>query len=275
MSLTAEQIAKYEEVYYGSEVKNYNISDTNNTYRIFYVDTEGKFGAKNTIYLKADMVEAKTLTESSILLANTKMKETNPDWWNNRIGADKTTIPSELWDNDETNGELKQNEKVVAGLCNPTTSEATSNQEWANWFDGSMADWVIGGPGVEMYVASYNSITHPEIEGKYSENAKFGAKYSETRTHGYIYTINEAQSIISNDNYETGKNSISRTIAKGMYVGEESGYWWLASPSSYNWQIVCDINCTDPSLYCNFYSNNYGISPLIALKPGVQVQIDI
>ena len=50
--VTAEQIAANPEKYYGKKVTNYTAGGK--TYRIFYIDTEGKFGDKNTVYLKAD-----------------------------------------------------------------------------------------------------------------------------------------------------------------------------------------------------------------------------
>ena len=53
VSVTAEQIAANKEKYYGKVAENYTQGGL--TYRIFYVDTENKFGdGANTVYLKAD-----------------------------------------------------------------------------------------------------------------------------------------------------------------------------------------------------------------------------
>ena len=53
IEVTPEEIAENPDKYYGQEVKNYIASGA--TYRIFFVDTENKYGdGKNTVYLKAD-----------------------------------------------------------------------------------------------------------------------------------------------------------------------------------------------------------------------------
>ncbi len=68
-----------------------------------------------------------------------------------------------------------------------------------------------------------------------------GATYRATNAPGYIYTLNGKQSNISNSDYSTGTDSIDYKGYNSMYAGKngtKSGYWWLASPSSYT-SAVC------------------------------------
>ena len=59
--------------------------------------------------------------------------------------------------------------------------------------DTTKANYAIGSPPVEMYVASYNQVSHT------TGNYKLGATYRETSYPGYIYTLNGKQSTISNN----------------------------------------------------------------------------
>ena len=140
------------ELYYGKKVSNYTAGGK--TYRIFYVDRAGKFGisslgsGENTIYLKADWTDDNatlnqfhTYTPKSTLV----LEKMNSLWWNERGLAQSS------WD---------WGEHMAAYLCDPTTALNTSNQAWSNYFDEEKANYVIGSPSIEMYIASYNDVPH-------------------------------------------------------------------------------------------------------------------
>ena len=55
--VSVEQVKRNPFNYYGKVVTNYNCSATNTVWRIFYVDTLGKFGPAGAVYLKADPVQ--------------------------------------------------------------------------------------------------------------------------------------------------------------------------------------------------------------------------
>ena len=82
-NVTAEQIAENPGTFYGQKVTNYTAGGK--IYRIFYIDTEGKFGDKNTVYLKADwtsnditLSSYTSYTPSGTDLAT--YKKLNPSW---------------------------------------------------------------------------------------------------------------------------------------------------------------------------------------------------
>ena len=249
VDLTAEQIAANKEKYYGKVARNYTQGGL--TYKIFYVDTENKFGdGANTVYLKADYKDTKSLpTDISSLTTDDiqKYKNMNPVW-----NAARGTVAQSSWNN---------NEKASAWLCAPS--------QWTTYVDNTKATYAIGGPSVEMYIASYNDVPHTQV-GNYT----LGATYRATNVHGYIYTLNGAQSTISNRDYYTGTDSIDYKGYNSMYAGKngrKTGAWWLASPSSYLSNRVCNVN---EYLNDGDYSNTYGVGPLVSLRSGIPVQVE-
>ncbi|OKZ77259.1 MAG: hypothetical protein BHW01_05530 [Clostridium sp. 27_14] len=224
-------------------------------YRIFYVDKENKFGdGANTIYLKADYKKTTTLS-SYISYTPTgsdleKYKKMNPSW------AAQRGSSTSSWN---------YNEHAAAWLCSPS--------QWTTYVDSSKANYAIGGPSVEMYVKSYNQVSHNQ-EGNYT----LGATYRDTSAPGYIYTLNGAQSTISNSDYSTGTDSLDYKGYNSMYAGQngsKSGWWWLASPSSYTSNYVCIVDGSLATLdTSNYYYNAGGAGPLVSLKSGIQVEIE-
>ena len=252
ISVTAEQIAANPEKYYGQVAQNYTQGDL--TYRIFYVDKENKFGdGANTIYLKADYKTTATLS-GHISYTPTgsdleKYKKMNPSWAAQR-GSNTSN-----WNN---------NEHAASWLCSPS--------QWTKYCDTTKANYAIGGPSVEMYVASYNQVPHTQ-----GGNYILGATYRATDYPGYIYTLNGLQSTISNNDYNTGTDSLDYKGYNSMYAGKngtKSGHWWLASPSANTSDYVCLVNGYYARLDGNRYSITLGVAPLVSLKSGIQVEIE-
>ena len=252
VSVTAAEIAANKEKYYGKVAENYTQGGL--TYRIFYVDTENKFGdGANTVYLKADYKDEKSLiTDISGLTTGDiqKYKSMNPKW-----AAQRGSVQSE-W---------KDNEKGAAWLCAPS--------QWESYLDDTKATYAIGAPSAEMYVASYNDVPHTQVE-----NYTLGAVYRATNVPGYIYTLNGAQSTISNSDYNTGTDSLDYKGYNSMYVGRNgskgSYYWWLASPSAGDSISVCYAYGYDAFLGCNYYTYSHGVAPIVSLKSGILIQVE-
>ena len=245
----AIEVGEYEK-YYGKKVTNYTAGGK--TYRIFYIDTEGKFGDKNTVYLKADWTANDTTlsnytgyTPSGTDLAT--YKKLNPSW------AAQRGSSTSSWN---------ENEHAAALLCSPS--------KWTTYCDTSKANYAIGSPTAEMYVASYNQVSHT------TGNYKLGATYRATDYPGYIYTLNGKQSTISNNDYWTGNNTLDYTGYNSMYCGRngsKGGWWWLASPSAADFTDVCLVIGDDTALNRSPYSNTHGVCPLVSLKSGIKLII--
>ena len=251
-TIDAETIAENPGAFYGQKVTNYTAGGK--TYRIFYVDTEGKFGDKNTIYLKADWTANDTTlsnytgyTPSGTDL--TTYKKLNPSW------AAKRGSSTSSWNS---------NEKAAAWLCSPS--------KWTTYCDTSKANYAIGSPTAEMYVASYNQVSHT------TGNYKLGATYRETSVPGYIYTLNGKQSTISNSDYWTGNNTLDYTGYNSMYCGRNGStgnyWWWLASPSANSSSYVCIVSSGSAYLGNDIYGSANVVCPLVSLKSSFQLEIE-
>ena len=239
------KIRKNPEAYYGKKVTNYNANGK--TYRIFYVDKDNYFkGGYNTIYLKADY-SGSVPCSTSYDPSQTLIKKMNPLWATkeNTVAAETTTISN-------------PNEEAAAWLCDPS--------KWTAYCDTEKANYAIGGPSVEMYVKSYNQAYNGITD---SNVYTLGATYRATSSPGYIYTLNGAQSTISNDDYWTGKDSLNYTRYNSMYCGQngnKTGVWWLASPSASAGSRICRVGVGGAGLDTGGYSGGNGVSPLVFLK---------
>ena len=244
----AIEVGEYED-YYGKKVTNYTAGGK--TYRIFYIDTEGKFGDKNTVYLKADWTandtSLTTYTPSGTDL--TTYKKLNPSW------AAKRGSSTSSWNS---------NEYAAAWLCSPS--------KWTTYCDTSKANYAIGAPTAEMYVASYNQVSHT------TGNYKLGATYRATSYPGYIYTLNGKQSTISGSDYWTGNNTLDYTGYNSMYCGRNGStgnyWWWLASPSANSSSYVCIVSSGSAYLGNDIYGSANVVCPLVSLKSSFQLEIE-
>ena len=244
----AETIAENPQNYYGKKISNYTAGGQ--TYRIFYVDKQNDFGdGANTVYLKADYNDnlRKSLSTSiSSLTANdlAVYKRMNKSWAAQR-GSQSN------WNS---------NENAAAYLSAPS--------QWTTYCDTTKANYAIGSPPVEMYVASYNQVSHSI--GNYT----LGATYGATNYPGYKYTVNGTQ---QNSGWWTNNNTLDYTGYNSMYCGKNgftgSYFWWLASPSANDAASVCRVYSYYASLGGNTYDNTLGVCPLVSLKSGIKLII--
>ena len=244
----AIEVGEYEK-YYGKKVTNYTAGGK--TYRIFYIDTEGKFGDKNTVYLKADWTsnDTKLSSNTSYTPSGTDLatyKKLNPSW------AAQRGSSTSSWND---------NEHAAAWLCSPS--------KWTTYCDTSKANYAIGAPTAEMYVASYNQVSH--TTGNYT----LGATYGATNYPGYIYTVNGTQ---QNNGYYTNNNTLDYMGYNSMYCGKNgstgSYYWWLASPSANDSNYVCGVYGNVAFLGISDCSDTNGLCPLVSLKSSFQLEIE-
>ena len=242
----AIEVGEYEK-YYGKKVTNYTAGGK--TYRIFYIDTEGKFGDKNTVYLKADWTandtSLTTYTPSGTDL--TTYKKLNPSW------AAKRGSSTSSWN---------ENEHAAAWLCSPS--------KWTTYCDTSKANYAIGSPTAEMYVASYNQVSHT------TGNYKLGTEYSSYSEPGYIYIVNNL--VLQNTGWFTRSNTLDYTGYNSMYCGKNSSTgdydWWLASPSAYHSGFVCSVYGDDAGLGNSSDGGTLGACPLVSLRSSFQLEIE-
>ena len=245
--VTASDIIGNETKYYGKEVKNYTTASGTYTFRIFYVDQDNTFGdGANTVYLKADPCDGRTLpsttTYDEMSVDGKKiLKNQNPQWADKRLTSTWNT-----------------NEKATAWLCEPNNFAKTykTTGELA-----SKVNYVIGAPGVEMYVKSYNQ-THPS---GYNSYGLLKATYT-SGDYGYKYAFGTESA-----GCKTADNSIDNSGSEQMYCKPNTSMW-LASPSAFNDGSVCIVFGYYADL-SGIFGGTYSLVPLVSLSSDVQLQI--
>ena len=239
---------------YGTEVEYTGNTDINaKTWRIFYIDFANKYkDGAGTIYLKADWKANDTRLngQSSYTPSNTDktiLKNMNPKWYETRGTA--------TWN---------ENEHTAAWLCSPS--------QWTKYKIGS-ATYAIGGPSVEMYCDSYNSVNH--TTGNYKITFQYQASVaSGYKSPGYGYLVNGYTGCYG---AYTDNNTVDYIGYNSMYCGSNKTkgdyYWWMASPVSRGSEYVCIVSGYDAYLTSFADGNEFGICPLVSISPIVQLNI--
>ena len=185
--------------------------------------------------------------------AVTMMRKMNPDYASNQKQV--PNLHHSSLEND--------NERGATWLCDTTQFET--------YVDSTMANFAIGSPSAEMYCDSYNQVTH--TSGATGTDA-LTASYQSTNVPGYIYTVNGTK---QNSGWYTNSDTVDLSGYHGMYLCNQSAkgnyWWWLASPSAYGADGVCDVLGNNANLNDDDVSCTLGVCPAVSLKSGVRLEI--
>ena len=253
--------------YYGKTVTGYTpVNGTTVGWKIFYAD-------ESNIYLIADdYVEPEKLPAS--ITASGTVTTNRPNISGNSFpkGAYFTNIL-----NDYSTGSARITDAKIKALNNSFFSQnLTSTNDnmkavaymldtkvWKEFKDSanndtSKAEYVIGGPTVEMLFKSYNQ---KHLGKNYEAKA--------TSATGYQIRVNEGDW----KNYADSADYLNTTDT--LYVlpsSKGADAMWLASPSTYNAYGVMYVGYRGlVSSY--YYGNTYiGFRPLVCLKSGIKLQ---
>ena len=120
-----------------------------------------------------------------------------------------------------------------------------SNSNATAYYDPNCADWVIGGPTMEMMVATANT----------------------GRNQSYSCNVEQA------DGYSVSGISSSNSLPAGTLWNHTSGrnyhYYWLACPCCSRDSIAWGMYGYNSIVNGNGYGTNYGFRPVVCLKSGV------
>ena len=232
---------------YGSTVTNYNANGIK--WKVFYATTD-------RIYLIAsDYVHYSKLTNAYKNGASCYNTGTHPYsyYWASGGTSLETTGRQDgiFMATGYTLNSSNQNSKCVSGLLN------TNN--WTAFVDTNYADYAIGGPTLNMYIASWNAKGYTTL-------------YTNTGTDGYY--------VGTSANPTTDSADISSDTAgygDTLYYPHQSDYsncsaYWLAAPSARSTDNIMRVYCSG-KVDCSFYDFKYfGVRPLVSLKSGVTLQ---
>ena len=123
---------------------------------------------------------------------------------------------------------------------------------WNRTYKTEKADWAIGGPTLEMFVASYNK--------KYIDKA-----VTIDTPSGTGYTYNDA---LYQDNSLPSNDSVTSGTAKSN-IYNHGYHYWLACPSSDISNHVRIVYYGLAHVDGGYCDNSYGVRPVVCLNSGV------
>ena len=253
MSKTYKEALKEEtettiNVLYGSTVTNYNANGIK--WKVFYATTD-------RIYLIAsDYVHYSKLTnayKNGASCYNTGTYPYSYYWASGGTSLETTGRQDGIFmATGYTLNSSKENSKCVSGLLN------TNN--WTDFVDTNYADYAIGGPTLNMYIASWNAKGYTKL-------------YTNTNSLGYFVGT-------SANPVTTFVNVSSDTAVYGdtLYYPHQSAYskcngYWLAAPSAYYARGIVGVGYSGG--VGGYSIDDYfdlGVRPLVSLKSGVTLQ---
>ena len=233
---------------YGSTVTNYNANGIK--WKVFYATTD-------RIYLIAsDFVHYSKLTnayKNGARCYNTDTRPYSYCWEHGSTSLEATGRQDGIFmATGYTLNSSNFNSKCVSGLLN------TNN--WTDFVDTNYADYAIGGPTLNMYIASWNAKGYTTL-------------YTNTNTNGYY--------VGTSANPETIEVDMSNTAGYGdtLYYPHKSDYsrygYWLAAPSaSSTYGPYGSVGVTYYGVVTGADCSNgfFGVRPLVSLKSGVTLQ---
>ena len=256
--INATTISKDPQKYYGAYV-DYTTTNTlseNYQWRIFY--------ATNTnIYLIAsDYISVADLptTAKGNKPANTNTNFPKAAPFNNVINdyTGSASIAEDMkWFNkdyfDKGYSSTYENMKAVAYLLD--------KQIWTDKFNGNGAEYVVGGPSLDMVLTSYNQSTNQSnVYQSRAENST-GYKMSED--------------ICTNWNYGSSSSSKYLTKVDNLYrISSQSNAYacFFSSPSAASANLVMYVDCSG-IVSCNAYFDACsGFRPIVCLKSGISLK---
>ena len=214
--LSADEIQQNPSTYYGAEVKGYTCSSNGvETWRIFYAD-------ESNIYLIADDYIPSSAAPTSTAGHSLNVGNTNYKLYFSNIINDYS---GSSWIRSNTNSKAREWLSYVDSNPKSTNNNIKAvaylmdTNKWSI-YAGSVAEYAIGGPTLEMFCASYKD-THQSryINNRVENSAGYYVKWSNTTDSSY----NEYVIGLTQDEYNSIYIKSDTSKANGM---------WLASPSA-------------------------------------------
>ena len=249
--------------YYGKTVTGYTpVNGTTVGWKIFYAD-------ESNIYLIADdYVEPEKLPASTTASGAATTNKPNITGNSYPKGAYFTNIL-----NDYSTGSARVTDAKIKALNNSFFSQnftSTNNnmravaymldtKAWSTFKDSTKAEYVIGGPTVEILFKSYNQ-------------AHLGKNYEAKATSatGYQIRVNEGA---WKDYTDSSADYLDKEDT--LYVlpsSKGADAVWLASPSARYASVVMDVICSGSVGDYSLAAPVFGFRPLVCLKSGIKLQ---
>ena len=241
------------EEYYGKSITNYSANGVTD-WKIFHSD------GNNVYIIASDYVPVSTLPTTSAghkpANANSSYPKAAPfdNVINDYDGSSNITdekikaLNNDYFSKGYTS--INSNMKAVAYMLDTGI--------WSS-FASEKAEYAIGGPTVEMLMASYSK--------------KYGKDYRARASSATGYEISKD----GGDNWATYYSEMLST-SDSLYVisnyTNNAAAMWLASPSADDPTYVMNVLCNGYVYYYRYYYTDIGFRPLVCLKSDIQLEAD-
>ena len=215
--ITAEMIKADPETYYGKAVK-YSANGIND-WKIFYADDDNIFLITSEFLLKS-----KINTHKTYIVTSGNEGIYSSFWATNPPAAQQVTesVKSSFMWNRYTDYST-----YYSGRC---ISTMLRTDNWSAFVNSKFADYAIGGPTLEMYVASWNNL-YPDEKLYCDKTSNFGY-YIGTTSNSSTLSINS-----SDMQLKTGFNNTlfyPHPITESNQTYQGTTFYRLAAPSAVN-----------------------------------------
>ena len=268
--ISASDIAKNPELYYGKTV-NYSANGITGHgadstgyiqgWKVFYADND------NIFLIASDYLPVEKLPSIQGL---SKSGKYNVSWANNVAFQDEWSIYKESFMHtgfDLTEHKQNLNSRIVSSLMN------TDN--WVNFVDSDKADYAIGSPTLEMWIASWNDM-HPNSQDE------MYFSIDEQYWRGYKIGINGSNAgfVVNLKNKAGYKNILYFPHTHSSYDAHwnnAKGYY-LASPASDDLSFnhggqLYGVAATGNMYYTSYDgTDSFTLRPIVRLKSGVKLK---
>ena len=256
--INASTISKNPQKYYGAYV-NYTTTNTlseNYTWRIFYATNSNVYLIASDYISVADLPATTKGNKPANESINYPKAATLTKILSDYAGSDSITEDMKWFNRDyfdkgysSTNPDMK----AVAYLLD--------KQIWTDKFKGNGAEYVVGGPSLEMVFDSYNQYTNQSNMYQSIAENSLGYKMSDDGGSKWDYYSS------SNSKYLTQNDELYRISNTNKAYA-----YWLSSPSANGTISVMRIHYGG-----NIYSNDsgnpaIGFRPIVCLKSGTSLK---
>ena len=237
-----------------------NDGDTTNDWRIFYNDGEHVYIIAAD-YIKSNSSYLDLETGEMYAYYNTNSSYIYSINWYNEGSTLNNHTGNRYIDSSIANLFMYNRYYTAYPSANNINAQATASlldtAAWDGFVNSAYADYAIGGPTLETWVASYNAKGYTPLYTNINENGYYIGS-TENPTTTYCNISNNANTGYNDKLYFPHKEAINNCY----------GYW-LASPSADNPDYVIFVRSSGRISNYSYSSDSRWVRPLVSLKSDI------
>ena len=256
--INAVTISKNASKYYGAYV-NYTTTNTlseNYKWRIFYATNSNIYLIASDYISLADLPATAKGNKPANAVTSCPKAASFSNIINDYTGSASITEDMKWFNKDyfyKGYSSTNVNMKAVSYLLDKAI--------WTDKFKGNGAEYVVGGPSLDMVLSSYNQFTN--------QSNMYQAKA--TNETGYQFSYD------GGENWKDYIDNSSKYLKQGdtLYrissINNACGYW-ASSPSANNTYNVFDVYCNGNVYSYDYANRGNGFRPVVCLKSGISLK---